>query len=103
MFEIFDFINKNDLISNEYIININFPINEVKGMELGKLYYRNKDLYFIKKDDGYYAYRRIDDECDKYPGTDCYQVRHNIISIVPLNNSYFDETIYDKLTAKINK
>lgn len=95
--DVYDFITSNNLISNEYLLNINFPIDTVKEIKLGKLYYRNKDHYYIKKDDGFYAYRNIDLDYENYPDTDCYQVNHNIVSIVPLNKSYFDETIYEKL------
>ena len=51
--EVFDYIIKEKLLSKEYLLNINFPLgDEVKGMKIATLYYRNDQYYFIKKEDG---------------------------------------------------
>jgi broad specificity polyphosphatase/5'/3'-nucleotidase SurE len=98
---VWDFINNRNLLSGEYLLNINFPLgDEVKGIALGKLHYRRDKNYFIKKEDGYYAFRYMEDIADAPQNTDLYQVNHDIISIVPLNNSYFSTELFDKLNNK---
>ena len=99
--EIWEYINKHNLISDEYLLNINIPHDEVKGIALGTLYYRKDQNYFTKEKDGFYAYRHLQTEFDDQPGSDCYQVTHGIISIVPLSRSYFDKSIYERLQKKL--
>ncbi len=101
--EVFAFILKNELISKEYLLNVNFPFKEYKGLSLGTLYYRNDYQYMEKEGDGYFAYRKLEKGYDSHPDSDCYQVEHGIVSIVPLNKSYFNEKIYDDLTKKVQK
>ena len=55
-----EFINSNDLISNDYILNINFPKEGPNGISLAKEYYRNDTNYFTLGEEGYYAYRYMD-------------------------------------------
>ena len=100
---VWDFINDRDLLSGEYLLNINFPLgNKVKGISLGKLHYRSDKNYFTKKEDRYYAYRYVEDISVAPKDTDLYQVNHDIISIVPLSNSYFSLEIFEKLSNKKN-
>ena len=92
-----DFITKNNLISNEYLLNINFPRGEVKGIQLAKEYYRNDDNYFTKTEEGYYAYRNLD-YCSNAPkDSDCYLVEHGVIAVIPLCKSYYSEKLLSKL------
>ena len=99
--EVWDYINKNKLISNEYLLNINFPDSEVKGMSLGNLYYRHDQNYFIKLEDGYWAYRNMQEDFLDDKNSDCYQVKHGIISIVPLNRTYYQKELLEKLQNKM--
>ena len=98
--ELWEFINKNKLLSTEYLLNVNFPENEFKGISLGKLYYRKDQNFFEKSGDGYLAYRYMDEDF-KDKETDCYQVEHGIISVVPLNKSYFNESLYEEMKKKL--
>ena len=99
--KVFEFINKNNLFSNKYLLNINFPKDEVKGIALGNLYYRHDENYFTKEVDGYHAFRHMQTDFSDDPNSDCYQVEHGIISIVPLSRSYFDPEIKRELDKKI--
>lgn len=99
--EVWDYINKNKLFSNEYLLNINFPDSEVKGMSLGSLYYRHDQNYFTKLEDGYWAYRHMQEDFSDDKNSDCYQVKHGIISIVPLNRTYYQKEILEKLQNKV--
>jgi len=92
-----DFITKNNLISNEYLLNINFPRGEVKSIQLAREYYRKDDNYFTKTEEGYYAYRNMDDLSNAPKDSDCYLVEHGVISVVPLSKSYFSEKLLSKL------
>ena len=42
----------------------------------------------------------MEDIANAPQNTDLYQVNHDIISIVPLNNSYFSTELFDKLNNK---
>lgn len=100
--DVWSFITSNNLLSGEHLLNINFPLgNIVKGIALGKLHYRKDKNYFIKKEDGYYAYRHMEDLSAPQKDTDLYQVNHDLVSIVPLNNSYFSSEIFEKLNNKM--
>ena len=99
--KVMDFILKNSLLSNEYLLNINFPENEVKEIKLGTLYYRNDQNYFTRDKDGYHAYRHMQENFDDDKESDCYQVEHGIISIAPLSRTYYDKQIKQHLDRKI--
>ena len=101
--EVFQYIQKHQLISKEYLLNVNFPFKEFKGIALGELYYRHDYQYMTKQGDGgYYAYRNMETDFSKHPHSDCYQVEHGIVSLVPLNKSYFDKTIYEKMKKRVS-
>lgn len=92
-----EFINKNNLISSEHILNINFPNSDIKGVQLSREYYRKDNNYFTKEIDGYYAYRYMDDLANAPKDSDCYLVEHGVISVCPIGKSYFNESLYNKL------
>ena len=99
--KVWDYINKYNLLSDKYFLNVNFPCGEVKDIRIGSLYYRNDQNYFIKEKDGYHAYRHMQTNFDDDKDGDCYQVEHGIISIVPLSRSYFDKDIQKELLDRI--
>lgn len=99
--KVWNFIHKNNLLSKEYLLNINFPKDEVKDIQIGSLYYRHDQNYFINKEDGLWAYRYMQENFDDDKQSDCYQVEHGIISIVPLNKSYYQDGMREKLLKKI--
>ncbi len=102
--EVFHYILKEKLLSEEYLLNINFPLgDEVKGMKIATLYYRNDQYYFIKKEDGYWAYRNTQTDFSDDKESDCYLVNHGYISITPLNKTYFSHEIYQKINNKNEK
>ena len=100
--EVWKFIIDKKLISNEYILNINFPEDDYKGIALGELYYRKDQNYFVKDEnsDGYLAYRYLQTDFSDNKNSDCYQVTHGIISIVPINRTYFSKELYKSLKNK---
>ena len=101
--KVFDFVIKENILSNEYLLNINFPLgDEVKGIKISTLYYRNDDYYFIKKEDGYWAYRDCQTDFSDDKNSDCYLVNHGFVSITPLNKTYFSVDLYQKIINKKN-
>ena len=99
--EIWDFIIKHNLLSNEYLLNINLPKEKSKGIRFGKLYYRNDFYYFDKKDDEYYALRDVE-KIDNMPeDSDCRLVKEGYIVITPMTRTPFDENLYQELLKKV--
>ena len=87
--KVMDYILKNDLLSTEYLLNVNFPLGEkVENILLTNIYYRNEVTYYVKKyEDHYYADRFIHDEkCDAI-GSDVYEVYHHNVSITKLSKT----------------
>ena len=99
--KVWDFILENKLMSDKYLLNINFPKDEVKDIQIGSLYYRHDQNYFTHDKDGYHAYRHTQTNFDDDKQSDCYQVEHGIISIVPLSRSYYDDRHKAELEKKI--
>ena len=96
--EVFKYILDKKLLSQEYLLNINFPLgDEIKGMKISTLYYRDDKYFFIKKEDGYNAYRNCQTDFSDDKESDCYLVNNGFISITPLNKSYFSKEIYENL------
>ena len=99
--KVFDFILKNKLLSDKYLLNVNFPKGEVKDIQIGSLYYRHDQNYFTRDEKGYHAFRHMQTNFDDDKQSDCYQVEHGIISIVPLSRSYYDDRLKAELEKKI--
>ena len=53
------------------------------------------------RDEGYFAYRHMDKLTDIPKDTDCYMVKNGIISVCPLQRTYYSETLFNKLNNKI--
>lgn len=95
--KVWEYIFKNNLLSDKYLLNVNFPLGEVKGISLANLYYRNDQNYFIQEKDGYYAYRHMQEDFSDDKNSDCYLYKHNIISVVPLSRTYFSSDLVKKI------
>lgn len=101
--EVWNFIVSHKLIDKEYILNVNFPKGTVvKDIQLGKVYYRNDNNYFDKTDDGYLAKRTIQTVFSE-EGTDCYQIENDIVSITPLGRGLYNDLVFEKAKAKLDK
>ncbi len=102
--EVMKFILDHDLMSEKYILNINFPLGEeIKGIALGHQFDRKDEDYIAPYEDGYQSFRRIPEDYSSDPDSDCYQVRNGIVSIVPLKKVLYQESLYEELLKKINK
>lgn len=96
--EFYRYIVCKDLLSTQYLLNVNFPIKEeVKGIKLTTLYYRDETTYFIKDNDDYIALRNLKHEYDSDKDSDCYAVYHSYISITPLDKTCFNIDLFNRI------
>ena len=49
--EVFEYIVRHKLYSKDYLLNVNFPAHEFKGIALGTLYYRDDYQYMEKQEE----------------------------------------------------
>lgn len=98
--EVWAFIQNKKLLSDKYLLNVNFPKDEVKGMMLGSLYYRKDQNYFTEEDGLYYAFRHMQNDFSDQKDSDCYLYENGVISIVPLSRTYFDPEILKRLKER---
>jgi len=101
--DVWDYVIKNNLLGDQYLLNINFPLGEdIKDIRLGSACFRNDHNYFMKNEDGgYMAYRDVQTEFDDEE-SDCYQVKNGIVSIVPLSKHFYNEAILKELKTHIS-
>lgn len=101
--KVFKHILNKDLLSCEYLLNINFPIGEeVKGIQISTLYYKvgQYDYFFTKEEDGYHAYRNLKTDFSDDKNSDCFLINNGIVSITPLSKNLFSQDIYNHLKGK---
>lgn len=99
--DVFEFILKNDLIDNRYLLNVNFPLGEeVKDIKISTLFHKNYYRFIAEKEDGYYVDREyLNGGEDK--NSDCYLVKNGVVSITPLAGSLFNEAYYKEIVKKL--
>lgn len=99
--DVVDYIIKYNLISNQYLLNVNFPLGEiVKDIRISREYYRKDTHFFAKEEDGYHAYRKLQSDFSDDKDSDCYHIHNGIVSIVPLGKTYFANDLYQEILAK---
>lgn len=101
--QVMDFILKNNLLSEDYFINVNYPRGNVKykGMKITKLYFQ-KVKYSTKDfiDDLFVSDRDMGDDVldDTY---DVGAFNLGYISLTPINKSSFSEDLYEQIVKNI--
>ena len=89
--ETFNYILKKNMLSKEYMLNVNFPLGETsKGIKETHIHYRKKDeaTFYIKNSDGtFLAARSIKDKKCQDDSSDVYAVHHGYISITKLGKT----------------
>lgn len=88
--KVMQFIFDNNLLNDEYLLNVNFPLGGVvKDIKMTNVYYRKENTYYVKDgEDQYLALRDVkDSDCDE-KGTDVYEVHHQNVSITKLNRTF---------------
>ncbi len=101
LLEVFDFIMKNNLISKDYLLSVNFPSSEVKGIKITKLSKMIEEPIYEVKDHKFYRGRMskfIETKDDEKTA-----IKNGFIAITPLKPTFFDEILFDKIKKKIKK
>lgn len=101
--KVFKHLLDKELLSNECMLNINFPYGkEIQGIQISTLYYKvgQYDYFFEKEEDGYHAYRNLKTDFSDDRNSDCFLINNGIVSITPLNKSYFSKEIYEQIKKR---
>ena len=87
--EVLDYIKKENLLSKEYLLNINFPLgDECRGIKITHLHYRKEVTYYKEVGENkYQALRTLHDEDVSDENSDIYAIRHQLISITKLHKT----------------
>lgn len=94
--EAMKFILGKNLISNEYILNINFPSSrEYRGIMLTRLAKMHEEVIFYNDNTKIKRSRNVEYEKDE--NSDYQALKNGFISITPLNYVTFDKAIYEKI------
>lgn len=97
-FEVFKYILDNKMLSSEYALNVNFPLgDEIKGIKLANIYYRNDTTYYEEKDGKFFAVRNLTDNYEDDMNSDCYLVNNGFVSVTPLQKTLFSNEDYCRL------
>ena len=99
--DIWEFVNKHNLLSEEYCLNINLPKGDYKGITLAKCYYRNDRYYYDQKGDNYYALRDVEDHENMPDDADCRLIKEGYVVISPLSRLPFSEEQYQEVLKKV--
>ena len=86
---VMDYIFENDMLSAEYLLNVNFPYGDVVTKIVNtSIYYRPEVTYYYEQiPNHYFATRNLhDDECME-ENTDVYAVHHQQVSITKLSKT----------------
>lgn len=87
--EVMTYIKTNNLLSKEYLLNVNFPFgNEVLGIKNTHIFYRKEVTYYEPRgNDTYQALRKLEDDKCLDSDSDVYAVQHGYISISKLGKT----------------
>lgn len=101
--KVIDFIFDNNLLSNDHLLNINFPIKtwkEIKGIKITKQYFRDVTYEFHLDENEAYSFRNIigDGDDDDY---DTVATKNGYVSITPLQRTSFSDNLYKKMKGEI--
>lgn len=102
--KVLDFIFDNNLITNKYMLNINFisrNFKKSKGILVTDLGFRPTEHYYIEEGDHYTTKRRFSDFKFE-PETDLYAVNNGYISITPLKFANQTEYGLKELRKKVS-
>ena len=101
--EIWEYIIKYDLLSEKYILNVNLPRGDFKGIALARLFYRKDRYYYDQKGDTYYALRDTQEYLEMPEDADCRLVKEGYAVITPISRVPFSDEEYEKLKKKVQE
>ncbi len=103
---VIEFIFKNELLSCDYLLNVNFPKKEFaqsKGIIITDLEIQKYELVFSENDNMMYADRNFAPNTNIDKRTDVWAMKNGYTSITPLKLGNGDSQIVKFLNEKINK
>ena len=103
--EVFEYILSKDIISKDYILNVNFPrkqFDTIKGIVPASLFIK-KDKYFYDVKDNTYFVDRIEDFSKAPEASDAYYATNGYVSITPLAVNSYNEKNLEILKSKLEK
>ncbi len=101
---IFDYILEHDLLSEQYMLNVNFPTrdySDVKGIRVTELGFRPVKHYYEKSGDHHYTSKRRFLPFEFVDGTDIHAVRNGYVSMTPLQFTNRTKKGIDDLKGKV--
>ena len=101
--EIWEYIVKHNLLSKDYVLNVNLPRYPYKGIALARLFYRKDRYYYDQKDNTYYALRDTQEYLEMPEDADCRLVKEGYVVITPVSRVPFDEKQYEEVKKKVQE
>lgn len=99
--EIWEYINKHNLLSEKYVLNVNLPRGPYKGIALARLFYRKDRYYYQQKKDEYYALRDTQEYLEMPEDCDCRLHKEGYVTITPVSRVPFEEALFEELQKKV--
>ena len=99
--EIWEYITKNNLLSEKYVLNVNLPRGQYRGNALARLFYRKDRYYYQQKKDEYYALRDTQEYLEMPEDCDCRLHKEGYVTITPVSRVPFDEALFEELQKKV--
>ena len=99
--EIWEYIMKYNLLNEKYVLNVNLPRGQYKGIALAKLFYRKDHYYYDQKEDLYYALRDTQEYLEMPEDADCRLVKEGYVVITPVSRIPFDESQFEEIKKKV--
>ena len=99
--DIWEYIIKYNLLDKHYVLNVNLPRGQYKGIALARLFYRKDRYYLNKKDDSYYALRDTQEYLEMPEDADCRLVKEGYVVITPVSRAPFNEEEYENMKKKV--
>lgn len=99
--EIWEYIIKHNLLNEKYVLSVNFPRGDYKGIAIARLFYRKDRYYYDQKGDEYYALRDTQEYLEMPEDADCRLVKEGYVTITPLSRLPFNEEQYQEILKKV--
>ncbi len=104
--KVMDYILENNLLSTEYILNVNFvskKYTESKGIVITDLAFRPTNQYYVESETGIYRNRRSFVPYEFIPYTDLWAAEYGFTSITPLKLGNQTSYGFEDLKKKVGQ
>ena len=104
--EVMTYILNNDLLSTNYILNVNFvskKYNKSQGIMITDLAFRPSNQYYVESEQGVFRNRRTFVPYEFIPQTDLWAAEYGYTSITPLKLGNQTDFGFSELKKKVNQ